>query len=272
MIIGAGYIGTVLRQQLRERGDAAELTSRRAGHDHLIESGADLDRLLAKESFDQVVLTAQLTGEDIDWLLDRVDGPRWVVMSSAQLGATVSAPGLELARVREEVALARGALVLRPTMVFGHGGDKNVTALVRFIRRYRTVVQIGTGEQLVQPLHVDDLAQLVYCHCQSPSAGLFAVAGAEALTVRELNQSIVELLGIRTLDVRIPMRALEATASFARLAGLRADQVRRLVEDKTVDTRPVRRQFSWEPAPVGIRLEQAVRESRGLESLGPHAR
>jgi nucleoside-diphosphate-sugar epimerase len=63
LVIGAkGYVGSALMSLLPGMGLDVTGTSRRPGTDELIANGSDLDRLLAREHFDQIVLTAQLTG------------------------------------------------------------------------------------------------------------------------------------------------------------------------------------------------------------------
>ncbi len=263
LVIGAnGYVGSALMDLLSATGLEVTGTSRRPGADVLVATGSDLDRLLAREHFDQIVLTAQLTGPGVDWLIDRVDGPRWVVLSSAQLYSRVPAPGTEFALAREETALARGATVLRSTMIFGRGGDPNVSRIARAQQRWRIAIQVGDGAQQVQPLHVADLVALIAQHRQQPTAGLFDVGGPEALPTRELVEMVKELLGLRLPALQVP-RAILSIASRFRLPGLRPDQLQRLAEDKTVDVTATCARFDWTPEPLAHRIEQAVWEVIG---------
>ena len=52
--------------------------------------GAALDEVLARSTFDQVVVLPQLDRDDMEWMIDRIDGPRWLVFSSAQLDSPVA--------------------------------------------------------------------------------------------------------------------------------------------------------------------------------------
>lgn len=260
LVIGAnGYVGSALMDLLPASGLDVTGTSRRPGVDELVANGTDLDRLLAREHFDQIVLTAQLTGQGVDWLIDRVDGSRWVVLSSAQLYSQFPAPGTEFALAREETALARGATVFRPTMIFGRGGDTNVSRIVRVQRRWRIATQIGDGAQRVQPLHVADLVALVAQHQALPTAGRFDVGGPEEILTRELVEMVKNLLGMRLPVLHVPPACLRIASRF-RLPGLRSDQIRRLEEDKTVDITSTCATFDWHPEPLPHRIEQAVRE------------
>lgn len=262
LVVGAtGYVARALSAQLPGLDLEPVSASRRDSAATLrICDGEELDAVLSARDFDQVVVLPQLSSPDLDWLLKRIDGPRWLVFSSAQLQSSASAPGAALARAREKVALQRGATVLRPTMLYGRGGDKNISRLIRVMRRAHVALQVGDGSQLVQPLHVDDVAALVSAHARAPRQGLFRVGGPEALPAAELLEMLKELLGIRGPTVRVPAQWLGRLAVLGRVWGLRVDQVRRLDEDKTVDNDPVARAFGWTPEHLAHRLEQAVGE------------
>lgn len=269
---GSGYVGRVLVAQLRDRGRRVTVTSRRPGAADLVVAGAgDLDRALAGASYDQVVVLPQLNAAGGEWLTARVDGPRWLVFSSAQLGWATPAPGDDVARRREGEALERGATVFRPTMIFGRGGDLNVTRLVRFLRRWRVPVLVGDGRQLVQPVHVDDLCALVAAHAERPAGGRFEVGGEERVSTGDLLEQLCRLVGIRRRPVALPGSAWRLLAA-APLPGLRADQIRRLLDDKVVDISAAREELGWSPRPLAERLAQAVQEALGPQPPAMAAR
>lgn len=262
LVIGVGYIGSRLAAELRRQRVAVLQSSRRVGAaDVTVPDGAALDRLLSEREFDQVVVVGQLTGPDVDWVIERIQGPRWVVLSSQQVTATAAAPGTPAALAREDVALARGACVLRPTMVYGRAGDRSVTRLIHWMRRLRVPIVPGRGAQQVQPLHVDDLIHLIACHRSSPAGGLYAAGGSETLPLAELIATLAQIVGLRCPPVSLPESWLRIATRLAPVAGIRSDQVRRLMEDKVVDLGETAARFGWHPAPLGLRLEQAVCEA-----------
>lgn len=259
LILGTGFVGSALSEWSRSREINVVQSSRATTWRGVqVRDGAALDALLTTNEFGQIVVLGQLTRPDIDWVLERIDGPRWLIMSSQQLMSSVPAPGTAAALAREDLALAQGACVLRPTMIFGRGRDLNITRLIATMRRWRVPFVPGSGNQMVQPLHVDDLCALVTCHRVQTGGGLYAVGGAEALPLRELVGTIAELLGLRVPVVEVPARAIELAARFARLVGLRPDQIKRLTESRLADNAPVSLAFGWSPHPLGLRLEEAV--------------
>lgn len=265
VIGGDGYVGRHIVGAARANGCRVVSAVRRATESRdtaVIAHAAAFDDLMFSKHFDQIVCLPQLTNNSVDWILDRIDGSRWLVFSSAQLGAGVPAPGTEAALARENLAVSRGAVVLRPTMIFGRGGDRNISRLTRVTAKTRVPLVVGNGDQLIQPVHVDDLLALVALHGDSDvGAGVYAAGGAEAVPSKELLIMISELLGVRVPPVHVPMGALRLASSFARLAGLRPDQVLRLLDDKTIDISSTKAAFGWEPMALAHRVEQAVTEA-----------
>lgn len=256
--IGTGYVASAVSAELRGQGVHVTQTSRsaRPGTEH-VSNGAELDHLLASTEWDQVVVYGQLTSP-IDWVLERIDGPRWLVFSSHQLGSAFPAPNTRPALAREELAASRGACVLRPTMIYGRGGDRNLSRSARMIRRWRFGIVPGPGTQAIQPVHVDDIASLVNAHLGAPRPGVFPVAGPEPTPIREVVKLLTEIVGARTPPIVLP--AVTRWRRLAGLAGLRQDQLERLSESKTTEISATTAAFGWQPAALGIRLEQAVRE------------
>jgi nucleoside-diphosphate-sugar epimerase len=156
-------------------------------------------------------------------------------------------------------------------MIYGRGRDKNLSRLIHSMRRWRVPVVPGDGSQLIQPLHVDDLVDLIACHEKALVAGLYPVGGAEALPLGELVGTLAQILGLRCPILALPQAALRVAARFGPLIGVRSDQIRRLTEPKIVDIARTVTTFEWLPVPLGLRLEQAVLEALPMVERGPRA-
>src|SRR5687767_3489738 len=96
-VLGAtGYVGRTLLDVLPANGVDAIGTSRVSQRSTFtVASRADLERVA--RDCDQVVVTAQLGAAGADWIVECVDGPRWLVFSSAQVVAETRAPGSDAA-------------------------------------------------------------------------------------------------------------------------------------------------------------------------------
>ena len=268
LVIGAsGYVGRCYVDAARSAGLEVKGAGRQpdSSIDFVTSRGDELDRVLEDWQPHQVVTTVQLRSVDASWVLERIDGPRWVVLSSAQLASKVPAPNTREGLLNEELALLRGAVVVRPTMIFGHGGDLNISRMIRQLQKLRVSLQVG-GEQLVQPIHVDDLSNFLIRHAQAEPVpqslvGAPVELGGEAqMAMAELIDDLVQLTGARGPRVKVDERLLGRLGAVATLADVRRDQIARLTEDKVVDNSVASEALGWVPMATPHRLEQAVEE------------
>ncbi|WP_290890522.1 NAD-dependent epimerase/dehydratase family protein [Arenimonas sp.] len=105
---------------------------------------------------------------------------------SPDAGERVLAMSLRTAERRlATVAGARGIAltVLRPTLVYGNGRDRNLSRLVAVARRWRVLPLPSTARGLRQPVHVEDVAAAVLACLREPRPrpGFFDLPGGEAL-------------------------------------------------------------------------------------------
>lgn len=102
-------------------------------------------------------------------------------------------------------ASAGNARILRPTMIYGSGRDKNVAHIARRLARVHLLPLIGGGAGLRAPVHVDDLARVVLAAaCAAPVATPIHVPGGERLTFREMVRRIAAAANIRYTEIPMP--------------------------------------------------------------------
>jgi nucleoside-diphosphate-sugar epimerase len=135
--------------------------------------------------------------------------------------------------VAQALALAEGELaeqgerlhwtVFRPTLIYGAGRDRNVSAIAGFIRRFGFFPVAGAAVGRRQPVHGADLADacLAALDVGATHRRAFNLGGGEELTYREMVVRIFEGLGRRPRIVPLPESALRAATKIAaRLPGL----------------------------------------------------
>jgi NADH dehydrogenase len=118
--------------------------------------------------------------------------------------------------------------IFRPSFVFGRGG-----ALPAFIKqvRYSPVVSvIGSGQQRIQPIWVDDVAEYYARAVDAPAAAnrSFELGGPDVVTWDGLYTTIAKVLGKRRRLVHVPSSLARTGASLTQWvpgAPLTADQV-----------------------------------------------
>jgi uncharacterized protein YbjT (DUF2867 family) len=178
---------------------------------------------------------------------------RSVFLGTTAVRTALDVPTKAVRLEAERVVLGAGvgATLLRPTMVYGAPGDRNLERLIRAVRRWPVVPIPGTGKGLQQPVHRDDVADAVAAVL--PRAGLagrtFDVPGPAPLTLSDLVRTVARVLGKRRLLVRVPRL-------LGRLVATR-EQLLRIEEDKSADPRPATEAFGFAPRPIdrGLREE-----------------
>ncbi len=103
-------------------------------------------------------------------------------------------------------------VILRPTMIYGDGLDRNVSDIARFLRRWRFFPLVGNGSGLRQPVHAADVAE--YCaHAllrDEASNRAFDVCGGETLNYRDMVTRIAAAMGLPAHFVTVPRSLLRS--------------------------------------------------------------
>ena len=99
------------------------------------------------------------------------------------------------------------AVVLRPTLIYGLGRDKNIVEIARFIRRFGFFPLLGAAGGLRQPVHVEDVAAACLAALSAPRAAgnAYNISGADVLPYHEMVGRVFAALGRRPRRVRIPL-------------------------------------------------------------------
>ncbi len=145
--------------------------------------------------------------------------------------------------------------IVRPTMIYGTERDRNISRLLRFLKRWPVFPVCGNG--LWQPIYVEDLADAVVNALESPRTigKTYNLAGDGALTFAALVRTAAEALRKRVVLVRVPLSAAVFAARLTHL--VTPEQVRRLAEDKSFDYSEAAQDFGFRPRSFaeGVRLE-----------------
>lgn len=157
--------------------------------------------------------------------------------------------------------------ILRPTMIYGGPGDRNMWRLIRFLRASPLVPIFGDGNSLQQPIHVDDVARaVVACLASDRTIGKsYNIAGKQPLTYNQVIDIIAGRLGKPVWKVHIPYRPVVSLLGLLERLSipvpLKAEQVLRLNEDKSFGYEDAQVDFGFDP----LSFEQGIgRELSGL--------
>ncbi|MGQ9731676.1 MAG: SDR family oxidoreductase [Candidatus Zipacnadales bacterium] len=106
--------------------------------------------------------------------------------------------------------------ILRPTLFFG-GEDVLVNNIAWTLRHFPFFPLVGEGDYRIQPIHVDDFADLATQAGQGEEKEILDVAGPEIYTFREFVETVAKSIGVSVRLIRVPKFAM---GIGARMIGL----------------------------------------------------
>lgn len=193
---------------------------------------------------------------------------RAVFVSTTAVTTTLHPPTKQVRLAAEEQIRSSGLdwTILRPTMIYGAPGDRNLSRLLMLLDR-APVLPLPGGDHLHQPVHVADGASAVLAAAERPAAAgsLYTIAGPDPLPFRELMRLAARAVGSRTRLVPVPLTPLVVLAQgwerLSRCPRIRAEQLQRLGEDKAFPIDAAKRDLGYSPRPFP---EGIAEEARAL--------
>jgi uncharacterized protein YbjT (DUF2867 family) len=149
--------------------------------------------------------------------------------------------------------------IFRPSIIYGRS-DHFVNMLAAMIRRYPMVPVIGSGQQRLQPVPVEHVAEAFARAVELATTvkQTYEVGGATAVTMVQLLDLIGAALGRpRVRKAHVPIGLVRpVTRLMHRLPGfpLTPDQLVMLEEDNVCDPRSFHSAFGLPPVPLAVGL------------------
>lgn len=144
-----------------------------------------------------------------------------------------------------------GWTLLRPTLIYAEGQDRNVSRLAGLIRRVGVLPIAGQGLGRRQPVHGQDLARAALDAAVSPAAvnRAYDLPGGETLTYRAMAERVFAGLGRKPLILSAPLPLWRIGLALAAplLPGATAAMGERMAEDLVFDGGPAAKDFGWSP-------------------------
>ncbi len=193
------------------------------------------------------------------------DVEKVVFLSSLRALSQVPCPSVQQVLDGERLAQSiPGAVILRPSMIYGPGDDRNLSRLTRWLRRRSWLPVIG-ADCLHQPVYVDDVIDAIVAARRPSVEGVFAIAGPMSLAYHELIATVGEAVGVRPRLIPLPAAAIAGTIRLLqhlpRRQPMILGQVLRLLEDKSYDIDRARRLLDFQPRSLADGLRVAAQET-----------
>lgn len=156
--------------------------------------------------------------------------------------------------------------ILRPTMIYGGPGDRNLIRLIMFLDRFPLIPISGNGNYLQQPVYVEDVAKSVSAVLfnEKTIKNEFNLSGRFSNTYNEIIDLIAKALGKKVTKIHMPFKpSLYAIMLYEKLASkplVSSEQIMRLNENKNFDHSAAKKAFGYDP----ISFEEGIRKEVAL--------
>lgn len=187
-----------------------------------------------------------------------------ILVSSLRRFSQVPSPSVDEVIQGEECAVQTRIpyTILRPSMIYGPGDDRNISRLAAHLKRCSWIPVCGNGEYLQQPVYVEDVVESILTVLQRPHTigKIYALAGPEALTYNQLIDLVGAAVGVKPVKLRLPVGLALAGLWCLQRAGLKGgideEQIRRLQEDKIFSIAAAQADLGYAPVEFAEGLER----------------
>ncbi|ABW11595.1 NAD-dependent epimerase/dehydratase [Parafrankia sp. EAN1pec] len=191
---------------------------------------------------------------------------RAVFVSTTGIFTTLDPPSKRTRLAAEDSIRGSGLdwTIIRPTMIYGGSDDRNMARLLALLRR-SPVLLVPGGRHLHQPVHVDDLADLVLRAVNADVAvgRAYTAAGPSPMTLRDVIAQAGAAVGRRPRCVPVPVGPVLTLAGvYERRSArprLKREQILRLTEDKAFPIDDAVTDLGFAPRPFAEGIRQAAR-------------
>lgn len=237
-------------------------------------NASDVARSL--DSMDAIVYVASLGFGHAQGIVEAVQASnvtRAVFVSTTALFTQLNASS-KVVRVAAEKSITDSDLdytIIRPTMIYGTPGDRNMIRLIRLLQRTPIIPIFGDGNSLQQPVYVADVAAAIVAALPNTKTyrKAYNISGKAPLTYNEVIDVVANGLGKRILKLHIPYKpvvwVLQQVEKLGITLPIKAEQILRLNENKAFDHAEAAKDFGYAPrdfaSGITAELEELIADS-----------
>lgn len=157
--------------------------------------------------------------------------------------------------------------VLRPTMIYGSSGDRNMYRLIGYLKERKVFPLFGNGQNLMQPVHARDLGNAYYDVLMNPEQTknkAYNLSGKDPITYLNIIKAIRSYLGSNIIIIPLPISfsilAARVYNAMFKNAIITVEQVMRMQEDKAFSHEDAIRDFGYNPISFEIGIREEIDE------------
>ncbi|QDD01817.1 NAD-dependent epimerase/dehydratase family protein [Candidatus Methylopumilus planktonicus] len=157
-------------------------------------------------------------------------------------------------------------IYLRPTMIYGHIGDRNMAIFIKMVDKIRLFPLIDYGKNLLQPVNGKDLGKAYFqlLTNKNITSGDYILSGKDAISMLNMMRTISNYLQKKTIFFNIPLSLGVFLAKLFKLVTFNSfdfiERVQRMGEDRSFSHAEATRDFGYDPMSFSEGLEDEVKE------------
>ncbi len=136
--------------------------------------------------------------------------------------------------------------IIRPSMIYGYGLDKNISEIAVFLKRYKIFPFYKNGIGKRQPVHVDDIASaVVKSICSNESYGkTYSLGGSDIYSYKDMVDKIARDNSLSYFSLNLPfLPKLLKMLSKNKKAAI----IERMADDMIFDNSAANKDFGYSP-------------------------
>lgn len=146
-----------------------------------------------------------------------------------------------------QVNKIKNAATVVPCIIGGKGREGLFSPFVRMIQKSPLVFLPGRCNNLVQMVHVEDVADLILLLSEKKAMGIFNAGGPDPLSIREWVREICDVLHLKEPQlISLPIQFISSFAALTRYRFLAKEQVLMLKKTHVLSTEKSER-LGWKP-------------------------
>ena len=159
-------------------------------------------------------------------------------------------------------------VILRPSLIFGPG-DEFTTAVAALIRAMPITPVIGSGNNRLQPIHVDDVARCIVSSVSGNFRGnqILEIGGPQLLSYNEIVSIVADVMGRKRLRLNIPLWKIRPVVAVMDIVTPHAPINRAMLQLVThrnvAEPDAVERFFGFRPQPIADSIDHVTRMTFG---------
>ncbi|PIU29136.1 MAG: hypothetical protein COT09_02380 [Candidatus Hydromicrobium americanum] len=158
--------------------------------------------------------------------------------------------------------------ILRPSMIYGSKNDINFSKMIRFIKRKGFFITFGSGNNLIQPIYIEDVANSIVSVLNNKKTyrKTYNIAGKDSLKYNEMLDIVRNKLKKKFKVIKIPIKLgillISIYSKISKSPSLTPDQIERMEIDKAYSYQKAREDFNFSPTSFEDGIEKLIKESQ----------